>query len=97
MQIAVAVEKNSHTLSEYGRYCSEMHKGISDNRTMIIADREAASVTRTTLAKLDEEVKHNGHCMETNNDEIYERFEAIEKARNEETIQLEQFTKSLTD
>jgi hypothetical protein len=66
-----------------------MHKGISDNRTMIIADREATSLTRIALAKLEEEVKHNGHCMETNNDEFYERFDAIEKARNDETIQLE--------
>jgi hypothetical protein len=62
-----------------------MHKGISDNRTMIIADREAASLTRSALSKLEEEVKHNGHCMEINNEEIYDRFEAIEKARTEET------------
>jgi hypothetical protein len=52
MQIAQAVEKNSATLNAYGRYCSEMHKGISDNRTMITADREAASATRIALAKL---------------------------------------------
>jgi hypothetical protein len=52
MQIAQAVEKNSATLNAYGRYCSEMHKGISDNRTMITADREAASTTRIALSKL---------------------------------------------
>ena len=97
MQIARAVEQNTHTLTEYGRYCSEMHKGISDNRTMIIADREAASITRVTLSKLEEEVTHNGHCMETNNEEIYERLGDIEKAKLDETKQLQEFTKSLTD
>ena len=51
-----------------------MHKGISDNRTMIIADREAASLTRVALAKLEEEVTHNGNCMATNNKEIYDRL-----------------------
>jgi hypothetical protein len=39
-----------------------MHTGISDNRTMIIADRNAASATRIALSKLNEEVAHNGHC-----------------------------------
>jgi hypothetical protein len=46
------VERNSFTLQEYGRYCSEMHKGISDNRTMICADRQAASTTRVEVSKL---------------------------------------------
>jgi hypothetical protein len=55
-----------------------MHTGISDNRTMIIADRNAASVTRVALSKLSEEVAHNGHCLETNNEDIYGRFDAIE-------------------
>ena len=85
MQIATAVEKNTFTLTEYGRYCSEMHKGISDNRTMIIADREAASTTRITLSKLSEEVNHNGNCMGINHEEIYNRFESLEKVRMEET------------
>jgi hypothetical protein len=80
------VEKNSATLNAYGRYCSEMHKGISDNRTMITADREAASSTRIALSKLQEEVNHNGNCMGVNNEAIYERFEQIEKVRNAETL-----------
>ena len=41
---------------------------------MICADREAASLTRVTLAKLEEEVTHNGNCMGTNNEEIYNRL-----------------------
>jgi hypothetical protein len=52
MQIAQAVERKSAMLHEYGRYCSEMHKGISDNRTMICADRQAASTTRMEVSKL---------------------------------------------
>ena len=95
--MAQAVEKISATLTAYGRYCSEMHKGISDNRTMITADREAASATRIALSKLQEEVTHNGNCMGLNNDEIFERFELIEQARDKETAQLEEFTKNLTD
>jgi hypothetical protein len=58
-----------------------MHTGISDNRTMIIADRNAASATRVALSKLNEEVAHNGHCLETNCEEINGRFDDIEKAR----------------
>jgi hypothetical protein len=42
-------------------------------------------------------VKHNGNCLELNNDEIYGRFDEIEKVRMTETTQLEIFTKSLTD
>jgi hypothetical protein len=45
---------------------------------MISADREAASLTRVALAKLEEEVTHNGNCMGINNEEIDGRFEAIE-------------------
>jgi hypothetical protein len=35
--------------------------------------------------------------MGINYEEIYERFEMIETVRNEETTQLETFTKSVTD
>ena len=35
--------------------------------------------------------------MGLNNDEIFERFEQIEQVRIQETTQLEQFTKTLTD
>ena len=35
--------------------------------------------------------------MGLNNDEIFERFELIEQARDKETAQLEEFTKNLTD
>jgi hypothetical protein len=52
---------------------------------MITADRDAASQTRIALSKLEEEVTHNGNCMGINNEEIYGRFEAIEKVRIEET------------
>jgi len=90
MQIAQAVERNTSMLQEYGRYCSEMHKGISDNRTMICADREAASATRVQVAKLvkqgnqaDEGITQLSGCLELNFGEIDNRFVVLEKGQNQ--------------
>jgi hypothetical protein len=98
------VEKNTYTLTEYGRYCSELHKGISDNRTMIIADREAASTTRVEVSKLktsanavEEELAQLNSCIEFNHNLYDARFDHFEKTNNEETEQLEKFTKTLSD
>ena len=73
-------------LQEYGRYCSEMHKYISDNRTMICADRDAASATRVQVSKLvtqgniaDEGITQLSGCMELNLGEIDTRFGVLEK------------------
>ena len=63
-----------------------MHKGISDNRTMICADRDAASATRVEVSKLvkqgneaDEGITQLSSCLELNFGEIDTRFKVIEK------------------
>ncbi len=44
--LSKGIERNTFTIQQYGRMCSEMHKGISENRTEIIRDKEAASCSR---------------------------------------------------
>jgi hypothetical protein len=78
MQIAQAVERNTQTIAAYGRYCAEMHRGISDNRDMITADRNAASKTRVEVAGIRREVTEITECMENNNTAIDERFIVLE-------------------
>ena len=55
-----------------------MHKGISDNRDMITADRNAASKTRVEVAGIRREVTEITECMENNNTAIDERFIVLE-------------------
>jgi hypothetical protein len=44
--LSKGIERNTFTIQQYGRMCSEMHKGISENRAEIIRDKEAASCSR---------------------------------------------------
>jgi hypothetical protein len=97
MQLAQAVERSSQTISAYGRYCSEMHQGIGENRNMINADREAASTTRVEVSRLRRDVSEINECMEFNNSAINERFIVLEKDSATKTTTLAAFTKTLTE
>ena len=97
MQLASAVERNSQTLSTYGRYCGEMHQGIGDNRNMIITDRAAASTTRVEVSRLQRDVTDLNECMESNNSSIDERFTILETDSTNKSNTLAEFTKTLTD
>jgi hypothetical protein len=88
MQLASAVERNSQTLSAYGRYCAEMHQGISDNRNMITTDREAASTTRVDVSRVRRDVSDLNECMESNNTAIDERFIVLETDNANKTTTL---------
>jgi hypothetical protein len=44
--LAKSIDKNSFTIEQYGRMCSEMHRGISENRAEIIIDKKTASAHR---------------------------------------------------
>jgi hypothetical protein len=44
--LSKGIDRNTFTIQQYGRMCSEMHKAISENRTEIIRDKEAASGSR---------------------------------------------------
>ena len=96
MELARAIERNTHTLTAYGRYCAEMHNGIGENRKFINTDREAASTTRVELSRLRKDVTELSECMEHNNPAIDERFIALEKENATKTTQLAEFTKTLT-
>ena len=55
-----------------------MHKGISENRDMITADRNAASKTRVEVSGIRREVTELTECMDNNNTAIDERFIVLE-------------------
>ena len=97
MQLAQAVERNSQTISAYGRYCSEMHQGIGENRSMINADREAASTTQVEVSRVRKDVSEIDKCMESNNTAIDERFIVLETDSVNKSKTLAEFTKTLTD
>ena len=97
MQLAQAVERNSQTISAYGRYCAEMHQGIGDNRTMINTDRAAASTTRVEVSRIRRDVTDLNECMESNNSSIDERFTILETDSTNKSNTLAEFTKTLTD
>jgi hypothetical protein len=97
MELARAIERNTQTLTAYGRYCAEMHNGIGENRKFINTDREAASTTRVEVSKLRKDVTELSECMEHNNPAIDERFTALEQENATKATALEQFTKTLTD
>jgi hypothetical protein len=97
MQLAQAVERNSQTISAYGRYCAEMHQGIGDNRNMINTDRAAASTTRVEVSRIQRDVTEINECMESNNSAIDERFIVLENDSVNKTTTLAAFTKTLTD
>ena len=44
--LSKGIDRNTFTIQQYGRMCSEMHKGISENRAEIIRDKDAASGSR---------------------------------------------------
>jgi phage host-nuclease inhibitor protein Gam len=97
MQLAQAVERNSQTISAYGRYCSEMHQGIGENRSMINADREAASTTRVEVSRVRKEISELDKYMDSNNTAIDERFIELEADNANKTTTIAEFTKTLTE
>ena len=50
--LAKGIERNTFTIQQYGQMCSEMHRGISENRAEIIRDKEAASAQRLLVGAL---------------------------------------------
>jgi hypothetical protein len=96
MELARAIERNTQTLTAYGRYCAEMHQGIGENRKLINTDREAASSTRLEVSTLRKEVTTISECMEFNNPAIDERFTTLEQENATKTTSLAEFTKTLT-
>jgi hypothetical protein len=52
VMLAKGIERNTFTIQQYGRMCSEMHTGISANRAEIIKDKAAASTQRLQVAAL---------------------------------------------
>ena len=97
MDLARAIERNTQTLTAYGRYCAEMHNGIGENRKFINTDREAASTTRLEVSRIRRDVTELSECMENNNPAIDERFTALEQENATKAKALAEFTKTITD
>ena len=49
---AKSIDRNTFTIEQYGRMCSEMHRGISENRGEIIIDKKNASAQRLQVGAL---------------------------------------------
>ena len=97
MELAQAIERNTQTISAYGRYCAEMHQGIGENRDMINADRKAASTTRVEVSGIRREVTELTECMDSNNTAIDERFIVLEQDSATKSSTLAEFTKNVTE
>jgi hypothetical protein len=50
--LAKSIDRNTFTIEQYGRMCSEMHRGISENRGEIIIDKKNASAQRLQVGAL---------------------------------------------
>jgi hypothetical protein len=44
--LSKGIDRNTFTIQQYGRMCSEMHTAISENRAEIIKDKTTASQQR---------------------------------------------------
>ena len=56
IMLAKSIDRNSFTIEQYGRMCSEMHRGISENRGEIIIDKKNASAQRLQVGALQKRV-----------------------------------------
>jgi hypothetical protein len=54
--LSKGIDRNSFTIQQYGRMCSEMHNAISENRAEIIKDKTAASTQRLQVAALQKRI-----------------------------------------
>ena len=52
IMLSKGIERNTFTIQQYGRMCSEMHRGISENRAEIIIDKKNASAQRLQVGAL---------------------------------------------